>query len=404
MIQQSAQKAATPPHQRRTAERDGRPTGADQPLTPHTPLTSHALHAPPAPHPSLAEDYGTLTAALAEDSTTLADARELYRRALADPEWDPSPARARLGWDDDRFIRAIELLDTMGLLAPAATTPSGWTTLSPTSAISRLLADEERRVSTRLAEAAAARHTLARLLTDFHPLHADQLSGAATELVIGPARVTAMLEDVVRRARSDFLSLHPGPPVAREMLEAGLSRDKLLLERGVTIRSVHLGSSAATPALHGYLAELSWAGARVRTAQTLPMRMILVDGSLAVLPAPAVPDEIAALVVHGEQLVAVFRQLFEHCWSLSADFAPTHTGPAAPDPDLTERHHEILRMLASGLTDESMARRLAVSERTIRRLVAEITQRLGADSRFQAGVIATQLGWLDQTTPARTTT
>ncbi|MFJ8040349.1 LuxR C-terminal-related transcriptional regulator [Kitasatospora sp. NPDC096147] len=377
MIQQSAQKAATPPHQRRTADRDRRPTGADQPYAP------------------LTEDCGTLTAALAEDSTALADARELYRRALADPEWDPSPARARLGWDDDRFIRAIELLDTMGLLTPAASTPSGWTTLSPTSAIGRLLADEEQRVATRLAEAAAARHTLARLLTDFHPLHVNQLSGTATELVVGPARVTAMLEDVVRRARTDFLTLHPGPPVPREMLAAGLARDRLLLERGVTIRSVHLGSSAATPGLHGYLAELSAAGARVRTAQTLPMRMILVDASLAVLPAPAVPDELAALVVHGEQLVAVFRQLFEHCWSLSADFAPVHAGPAAVDPDLTERHHEILRMLASGLTDEAMARRLAVSERTVRRLVAEITQRLGADSRFQAGVIATRLGWLD---------
>lgn len=323
----------------------------------------------------------------------LEDARELYRRALADPDWDPAPARARLGWDDDRFGRAVELLDTMGLLLPAPATLSGWSALSPTSAIGSLLTAEENRAAALLAETRAARHTLTRLLTDFHPIHASQLAGTTTELLVGPARITAMLEDVVRQARTEFRSLHPGPPVPREMVEAGLSRDRLLLARGIDIRSVHLTSATSTAYLHGYLSELAGSGARIRTAPTLPMRLILVDGSLAVLPAPSVQGELAALVVHGEQLVTVFRQLFDHCWSLAAEFTPVSAD--GQHAELTNRHQEILRMLASGLTDEAMGRRLAVSERTIRRLVAELTQRLGADSRFQAGVIATRLGWLD---------
>lgn len=52
-------------------------------------------------------------------------------------------------------------------------------------------------------------------------------------------------------------------------------------------------------------------------------------------------------------------------------------------------------MLAGGLTDEAMARKLGLSERTVRRLVSEPTERLGAASRFQAGVCAVRLGWLD---------
>jgi DNA-binding NarL/FixJ family response regulator len=42
-----------------------------------------------------------------------------------------------------------------------------------------------------------------------------------------------------------------------------------------------------------------------------------------------------------------------------------------------------------------MARKLGISERTVRRLVSDLTERLGATSRFQAGVCAVRLGWLD---------
>jgi DNA-binding NarL/FixJ family response regulator len=69
----------------------------------------------------------------------------------------------------------------------------------------------------------------------------------------------------------------------------------------------------------------------------------------------------------------------------------------SPEGDwhLTGRHRELVRMLGGGLTDEAMARKLGVSERTVRRLVSELTERLGAASRFQAGVCAVRLGWLD---------
>jgi len=62
---------------------------------------------------------------------------------------------------------------------------------------------------------------------------------------------------------------------------------------------------------------------------------------------------------------------------------------------LSPHHHELIRLLASGLTDEAMARKLGISERTVRRRVGDITSVLGTDSRFQAGVRISQLGWLE---------
>jgi DNA-binding NarL/FixJ family response regulator len=60
----------------------------------------------------------------------------------------------------------------------------------------------------------------------------------------------------------------------------------------------------------------------------------------------------------------------------------------------------LVRLLAQGHTDASIARRLQVSERTVRRRVAELLLELGASSRFQAGVL---LAKADRTRPSMTT-
>lgn len=51
---------------------------------------------------------------------------------------------------------------------------------------------------------------------------------------------------------------------------------------------------------------------------------------------------------------------------------------------------DIVRLLSEGLTDESVADRLDVSIRTVRRHVADLMVVLGASSRFQAGVLTEQ--------------
>lgn len=51
-------------------------------------------------------------------------------------------------------------------------------------------------------------------------------------------------------------------------------------------------------------------------------------------------------------------------------------------------------MLAAGLTDEAAAKRLGVSLRTVRRIMAGLMDRLQASSRFEAGLKAAQKGWL----------
>jgi DNA-binding NarL/FixJ family response regulator len=60
---------------------------------------------------------------------------------------------------------------------------------------------------------------------------------------------------------------------------------------------------------------------------------------------------------------------------------------------LTEQQLDVLRLLATGLTDEAAATQLRCAPRTLRRRLAEAMEALGARSRLQAGFELCQQGF-----------
>jgi DNA-binding NarL/FixJ family response regulator len=68
--------------------------------------------------------------------------------------------------------------------------------------------------------------------------------------------------------------------------------------------------------------------------------------------------------------------------------------PSAPDPfaELSERELEILRLIADGHANKEIARRLVISERTVRTHVSHVLQKLGVTSRTQAALLAVRAG------------
>lgn len=69
---------------------------------------------------------------------------------------------------------------------------------------------------------------------------------------------------------------------------------------------------------------------------------------------------------------------------------------------LREEQRQLLRLMAEGLPDTAIARRLALGPRTLARRVADLYDLLGVDTRFQAGVAAQRLGLLDDPRHPRT--
>jgi DNA-binding CsgD family transcriptional regulator len=168
------------------------------------------------------------------------------------------------------------------------------------------------------------------------------------------------------------------------------------LRRGVRYRVVVPDPARTAPTLATQLGALSLAGADTRTAARMPADALVIDRVVAVLPA----DRGANGVTSATAGIAVFRlpsvvtttiELFERVWQTAVPLAASDP-PEAAEPCTRER--ELLSLLSEGNTDESAAIRLGVSVRTVRRMVADIMNRLGARSRFQAGVKAADRGWL----------
>jgi DNA-binding NarL/FixJ family response regulator len=74
-------------------------------------------------------------------------------------------------------------------------------------------------------------------------------------------------------------------------------------------------------------------------------------------------------------------------------FATARTGGAAtPFPQLTEREREVLTLLAQGLDNASIARRLVLSEKTVRNRVSDVLAKLHARTRAEAVAKARDAG------------
>jgi len=78
---------------------------------------------------------------------------------------------------------------------------------------------------------------------------------------------------------------------------------------------------------------------------------------------------------------------------LVARFAETPNPEASRSlEDLTDREHEILRLLATGLTNAELAQRLHLGETTVKTHVSAVLRKLGVRDRVQAVIAAYEAG------------
>jgi DNA-binding NarL/FixJ family response regulator len=139
------------------------------------------------------------------------------------------------------------------------------------------------------------------------------------------------------------------------------------------------------------LRRIMTAGVQVRVSHSvLPHETIIIDQRIAIIAGRHTPAGREYTLTSAPALVAGVNDLFQAAWSAATDFGSYLTREAPPPLDGPAR--EVLRALSEGLTDEAASRRLAVSLRTYRRRVAELLTALEADSRFQAGLRAGELG------------
>jgi transposase-like protein len=297
---------------------------------------------------------------------------------------DPEAAADELDLDPAEVEASAAVLTRLHLLRPLPG-PDGarpqLIAVPPDLAVASLVAPAEAELRRQLADAERVRAELAAL----GPLYARNAgrptARGALDEVLELAAVIDIIGRLTEQCRTEVLTCQPGGPRAPHLLEQAFARDLAMIRRGVRMRTLYQHTSRRHAPTQEYVRRITGAGAEVRTLTALFGRMIAFDREVVIIPHHEAYD--GAVIVRDPSTVAYLCAVFDHSWTLADPYAPSCAG----DSSLGEIKEAIVRLLAEGMKDEMIARRLGMSLRTCRKHIAEIMDALGAASRFQAGYL-----------------
>lgn len=313
----------------------------------------------------------------------------VYTQLIAGRYRDADELACHLGVPADEVRTTLERLAKLDLLRPCAGDLGEL--VDPRLALKALLLRQMSGIEDRLREFEEDRAAVMTLIDRYAGARpGGQESGL--EYVSGRAAVTDRLHELSCAADTEWLAFLPDGPPSVSWLEPAQQWHRKVVSRGVANRAVTTDSIRGDTRLTLRAVWEAEPEFGVRTVPSLPVHLLLVDRSLALLPAdPHDPwHRVVQITVPG--VVEALNSLFERAWE---DAVPLDSrGPGLDEHGLSPREKELLRLMARGLNDEAIRRRLGVSLRTVRRIVAELCTRLGAASRFEAGYQAAKRGWI----------
>ncbi|MGX7824497.1 LuxR C-terminal-related transcriptional regulator [Actinokineospora sp. 24-640] len=310
-------------------------------------------------------------------------AEAAYRIMLRGRSWTAAGLGDKLGWPQARVEEALANLAADGLTADSAERPGAVRAVEPCVALPALAgrrtraADDPAHTEPAMPDAA----TVARFVASSR----RPIGGPGPHVAFaGPDDATAYLERLASTVTGEIVFLVPSwstgaHEFAKQIAEAAL-------RRGATLRHIWAASVAEHPQAAEHAAWLTARWAPPRLIDQVPLRATLIDGATAILA-----DSQRTGLVRATTTLNTLTHMADRLWA-AATPAPTTRGARGKAASSDSRNQLVLRLLADGLTDDAIARRIGVSVRTIRNDVAGAMTKLQARSRFQAGVRAVQLG------------
>lgn len=180
------------------------------------------------------------------------------------------------------------------------------------------------------------------------------------------------LENLLNEIPLDESSSCPPPPSFEGMVRCRSIYETSFMEQPLTARLVEACVEA---------------GEEARLLPQVGMKMKLADDTVAMLPLTPTGME-GALVLRSPVIVRALRQYFEMLWAKATPIG------AAEAEGLSDSKRKVLELLAAGLQDEAIARRMGVSVNTVRRQITEIRGELDVGTRFAMGAAALRQGWI----------
>lgn len=289
-----------------------------------------------------------------------------------------------LGTSQRMSRKIVQALEGQGLVTRSATNPVSYTASPPELALEALVAQ-------RGEELAQVRLLAKELQVEFREATEHAEANDLVEVLVGRERVVRYYLQLFRSVGREVAALTKPPYVAAPETLDVLDAEQASIRRGVRCRSVYdseLFDEAGT--LH--LVEQSIdMGEEVRSLDGLPMKLAVFDQRVGFVPLKLSRPEAGALVVHPSPLLDALVALFDGVWARAV---PLRQNPASPVDLQDDRARRVLMLMSAGLKDESIARALRTSRRTVQKHVTELMSVLGARTRFQAALLARERGWV----------
>lgn len=312
---------------------------------------------------------------------------DAYRALLAVPDSDTAGLARRLGVAPERAEELLAIMTKRGLARMVS--DGRYAATAPESSIVYLLAD-------RLDALRRGYDAVGELEQVYRDSQARYGAVPGTETIAGMEAMRSRLGQLQDLAR-DQVRMFIRPPLISD--DAQRPFYAAAAKRGVRYRTLYEKSMLDNPAIMELVRVSVASGTAVRFAATLPVKLVLIDASVAFIVEP--DNHQVALVTEHPALVAMAGALFEQLWPRAVP-APAPTPPkgvaltgqaAVPGPtDPDERL--LLSLLLAGLTDQAIAARLGVGLRTVQRRVRDLMDAAEVDTRIQLGWQASRKGWV----------
>jgi DNA-binding CsgD family transcriptional regulator len=320
-------------------------------------------------------------------------AESVYRGMLGRPQGVAELCQ-QLNLPEKDIRGALDRLSEMALVRTSMDDPSQLHAVSPHVGLELLIARQQAELEARQKRLEVSRLAAARLILEYDGRQESDTSDSTVRYLRGLDAIRDQLTVLNDRVTEELLTFAPGGPQTPDNMRASRPLNRKLLERGVQMRTIYLDSIRNDQPTLEYAHWLSERGCQVRTAPSLPNRMIIYDREVAVIAADIDNTAAGAVQLSSQGMIVMLHALFESVWHCAVPLK----APARPDPTgLTRQQLEALRLLALGHTDGTVGKRLGVSSRTARRIASGVMAALDARSRFQAGVLAVQRGYLPST-------
>ncbi|MFF4751995.1 LuxR C-terminal-related transcriptional regulator [Streptomyces sp. NPDC001270] len=315
----------------------------------------------------------------------------VYERVLAGRRATSSVIAAGLGVSLRQVVEAVRVLRELRLVKDAARSQGELVAVSPEEAQMELLVPLERAIYSERRRLNDVKGQLLSFEDTFNKTQRPQRRPETVVVTSDPAEIELRLMEAVQRCTSEILVMQPC--VAQQTPELRHARPLVLeaLQRGVRALVLYPHTARGDAGTRSHVRDLTRADGQVRTSREIHGRFIVIDRRVAFVPADDNDDGQRLAVVYDASVAAFLGGIHDRMWESALDYESGASGYSAAMDDLRAT---ILELLASGIKDEVIARRLGMSERSFRRHVAAIMQDLTAGSRFQAGVLAARTGLL----------